>query len=81
MRVLHCSAAYRDFVLTEFQKILDKVEQDAALRADDDERIRKWAPVPKAQIDRRRTGMLAIVVGVEDPAQTKLELEPKEKAS
>lgn len=81
MRVLRCRAAYRDFVLAEFEKILDKVEQDAALRADDDERLRKWAPVPKGQIDRRRTGVLTIVVGVEDQARPQLELEPAAEKS
>lgn len=77
MRVLRCRAAYRDYVLDRIQTVLAEVERDVAMREDEDPRVQKWASVPKAQIDRRRTGTLTIVVGIEEPARAQLELEPR----
>lgn len=81
MRVLRCSAAYERYVVDRVRQLLTDIERDAAMRADDDPRIRQFASVPSAFLDRRRTGTLAIVVGIEDPAQTKLELEPRAEKS
>lgn len=81
MRIENCPAAYERFIIEGVRKLVAEANRDADMRSDEDERIRKWAPVPGRLLDRRRTGTLAIVVGsVEMSAQ--LELEPAaEKAS
>lgn len=80
MRVLRCPAAYERYVIDRVRQLLTDIERDADMRADEDPRIRQYASVPNQFLDRRRTGTLAIVVGVEDPAQAKLELERAEKS-
>lgn len=63
MKILHAPARYQKFLNDRIEAALKEIENDIALRADEEPRVRALASVPDRMIDQRRTGNLMIVVG------------------
>ena len=62
MHVIAIPAQYQRHLVALLERAAAEIERDQALRSDEDERVRAFAPVPDEVLDAEASGQVAIVV-------------------
>lgn len=62
MHIVALPAQYQRHLVEVLKRAAAEIKRDQALRSDDDERVRAFAPVPDDLLDAEASGLIAILV-------------------